>query len=187
VVLGENHQIDGAAYNQIVYKLLRRASCGCGGLAEIHMRPGTNYAQGLLTAFYPRTIEKLPVPPGVPDGIKKEFEESELCASVQAWRAASALLRSTLEKTLRANGYKKGSLADRIDEAAADGVITAARSKRAHDNVRVLGNDVLHDDWREVVEEEFDDAHRYAQRVLEDLYDDRPSVEAILKAKGRVP
>ncbi len=134
----------------------------------------------------PRTIDSLSLPSAVPDGIKREFQEAELCASVEAWRGGSALLRSTLEKTLSANGYKKGTLAERIDEAAADGAITAARSKRAHDDIRVLGNDILHDDWRAVTEDEFDQAHHYAQRILEDFYDDRPSVEALLIAKGRL-
>jgi hypothetical protein len=96
------------------------------------------------------------------------------------------LLRSTLEKTLRANGYEKGSLADRIDQAAADGAITAARSRRAHDDIRVLGNDVLHDEWREVTQDEFDQAHHYAQRILEDFYDDRPTVQALLISRGRI-
>jgi len=92
-----------------------------------------------------------------------------------------------LEKLLRANGYVKGSLADRIDVAASDGVITEARRKRAHDDVRVLGNDVLHDDWREVKPDEVALAHHYVQRICEDLYDDRLSVEAILTAKKRIP
>ena len=96
------------------------------------------------------------------------------------------MLRSTLEKTLLANGYEKGNLYKKIETAAADGTITAARSKRAHENIRVLGNDVLHDEWREVTEEEFDEAHHYAQRILEDFYDDRPTVEALLKEKGRM-
>jgi hypothetical protein len=48
-----------------------------------------------------------------------------------------------------------------------------------------LGNDVPHDDWREITKDEFDDAHHYSQRILEDLYDDRVTVEKILKAKGR--
>jgi hypothetical protein len=128
----------------------------------------------------------LQIPKGVPQGVQSEFKEAELCASVGAWRAASALLRSTLEKTLRANGYSKGSLAERINQASADGAITAARSKRAHEDIRVLGNDVLHDEWRDVTSDEFDQAHHYAQRILEDFYDDRPSVEALLIEKGRV-
>ena len=65
-------------------------------------------------------------------------------------------------------------------------MITAARSKRAHDEIRVLGNDILHDDWREVTEDEFELAHHYAQRIFEDLYDDRPSVQALLIGKGRL-
>jgi len=91
-----------------------------------------------------------------------------------------------LEKTLIENGYPKGSLKDRIDEAAKDGVITAARQKRAHDDVRVLGNDVLHDEWRELTEDEYDAAHYYAQRIIEDFYDSRAEVEALLKQAGRL-
>lgn len=86
-----------------------------------------------------------------------------------------------------ANGYLKGSLADKIDQAAEDGVITAARSTRAHEDIRVLGNDILHDAWRAVFQAEFDLAHKYAQRILEDLYDDRPSVTALLAEKLRLP
>jgi len=64
----------------------------------------------------------------------------------------------------------------------------ATKERRlAHDNIRLLRNDVLHDEWRVVTEDEFDQAHRYAQRILEDLYDDRPSVDAILKVKSRMP
>jgi hypothetical protein len=170
----------------LVYHLHRCASCGRGGLAKVAVTQGVNYPQGELEEFFPRTIDTLTIPENVPAGVRSEFGEAELCASAGAWRAASALLRSTLEKTLRANGYDKGSLADRIDQAAADGTITAARSKRAHEDIRVLGNDVLHDEWRKVTEDEFDVTHHYAQRILEDFYDDRPTVEALLAEKGRM-
>ncbi len=55
------------------------------------------------------------------------MREAERCAAVGAWRAASAMLRSALEKTLKANGYTNGNLAQKIDAAAVDGVIPAAR------------------------------------------------------------
>jgi hypothetical protein len=189
VVLPFQHQYTNQPCGAIVYKLLRCAGCGRGAIAEVHIRSAgdVNYYAGLLECFYPRTIERLALPRNVPEGIAKEFTEAEVCASAQAWRAGSALLRSTLEKALRMNGYTEGSLAGRIDVAAADGVITAARARRAHDEIRVLGNDVLHDEWRVVTEEEFELAHHYAQRILEDLYDDRPSVEGILVAKKRLP
>jgi len=174
----------GRTYAYNMYHLLRCAGCSRGGLATVFT--DSDYLRGDLVEFFPRTIDMLNTPEQVPPGVQREFREAELCASVGAWRAGSALLRSTLEKTLRSNGYIKGNLADRIDEAAADGAITAARSQRAHDNIRVLGNDVLHDEWREVTEDEYDDAHRYAQRILEDFYDDRPSVEALLISKKRL-
>ncbi|WP_354258143.1 DUF4145 domain-containing protein [Bradyrhizobium sp. F1.13.3] len=140
-----------------------------------------------LRQFFPSSVESFSLPEHVPADLASEFREAELVASVQAWRAASALMRSTLEKALKHSGYTKGPLARLIDEAASDGAITAARSVRAHDEIRVLGNDVLHDDWREISREEFELSHRYTQRILEDLYDDRISVLKLLTSKGRKP
>lgn len=164
---------------------MRCAGCGRGGLAKIcdNGKPHN----GKLEWFFPVSIERARLPSGVPSGVEAEFREAESCASISAWRAASGLFRSTLEKLLRANGYTKGSLASRIDEASADGVITEARRKRAHDDIRVLGNDVLHDEWRVVTPEEASLAHHYVQRIAEDFYDDRSSVETVLKSKGRLP
>jgi hypothetical protein len=42
-------------------------------------------------------------------------------------------------------------------------------------------------EWREVVQDEAETAHHYIQRVLEDFYDDRPTVELALRAKKRLP
>jgi hypothetical protein len=99
------------------------------------------------------------------------------------------LFRSVLDKTLRANGYKiknGTTLEQQIDMAADDGVITQARRQRAHDEIRVLGNDVLHDEWREIPLADVEAARHYAQRILEDFYDDRQSVLSQLRRAGRV-
>lgn len=167
------------------YILMRCGGCGRGGLATIYNPLGTQI-DGLLVEFYPVAIDRAALPATVPAGLSGDFREAEICASVGAWRGASALLRSVLEKTLIANGYAKGSLSARIDDAAADGVITAARQKRAHEDIRVLGNDVLHDEWREVTGDEYDAAHLYTQRILEDLYDLRSEVEQVLIKAGRL-
>jgi len=129
------------------------------------------------------------LPTNLPNGVESEYREAELCASVGGWRAASALLRSVLEKTLKANGYGylAGSLKQRIDDAAKDGVIPPARRQRAHEDIRVLGNDILHDDWRAVNEDEYSAAHHYTQRILEDFDDHRAEVEAVLRAAKRIP
>lgn len=182
VTLESRHEYEGQPFGRVVFKLLRCSRCGRGGVAKIH----DQVSAPKLESFYPRAVNTATLPSGVPDGVLKEYREAELCASVEAWRAASALLRSALEKTLKANGYQKGTLQQRIDEAAADGVITAARKQKAHDDVRVLGNEVVHDDWRAVTEDEVQSALHYVQRILEDLYDDRSSVETILYAKNRL-
>jgi hypothetical protein len=181
IVEGSNRP--GAVYQ---HRLLRCAGCGRGGLAYIKYEERAGWLTGELIGFFPRTVDVVPVPVGVPEGIVSELREAELCASAGAWKAASALIRSVLEKTLKENGYTEGSLQRKIDLAATDGVITAPRAKKAHEDLRVLGNDVLHDEWREVKEEEVEAAHHYAQRILADLYDDRPAVEAILIEKGRI-
>jgi hypothetical protein len=124
-----NHEFEGRNYTQALYILMRCAGCGRGGLATLHIDH-----QGLRAydeSFYPASLDSASLPEGIPDGVVAEYREAELCASVGAWRAGSALIRSALEKTLSANGYVTGSLAARIDEAAGDGVITAARRQRA--------------------------------------------------------
>ena len=184
VLVDLQHEFAGKKYNRFLYALVMCGGCRRGVLANIHDNGSFNDAQ--IESISPSAMDAATLPEGLPDGIQKEFREAELCAAHGAWRAASAMLRSALEKTLKANGYLKGDLKDKINEAAADGVLTESRRKRAQEDIRVLGNDVLHDEWRVVTPEEYEQAHRYAQRILEDFYDDRGSVEAILAAKKRI-
>ena len=175
----------------ISHRLFRCAGCGSGALGVIDVGPHGIYPGSYpsLLAFTPESGEKLPLPASVPGSLLKEFREAESCLGHDCFRAAAGLFRSVLEKTMRANGYDgKGfkKLPDKIDAAAGDGIITASRQKAAHDTIRVLGNDVLHDEWREIPKQDVKSAHHYAQRILEDLYDDRESVRGILERAGRL-
>ncbi len=195
-IINGHHNYAGQTFSRILWQAFRCSVCSRGAIGKLH---DTGNSQGaLLESFIPVAVERTTIPANVPEDIKTEFREAEQDAAHGAYRSASAMLRSVLEKILTKNGYeevdvptpsggtrKSSRLIDRIDAAASDAVITEARQKRAHQNIRVLGNDVLHDEWREVKFEEYDDAHKYAQRVIEDFYDDRPTVEAQLKAKGR--
>lgn len=189
---GQPTDANGRTYARVLYQLCQCAGCQRGGVATIFDN-GTNPAGAYLDDFYPFSVDLAPLPSSVPADIKTEFREAEKCQGIGLNRAGSALFRSVLEKTLKVNGYTKGNdpalkdLQKRIDAAATDGVITQARQKKAHDDIRALGNDVLHDDWRAVADNEVEDAHRYMQRILEDFYDDRATVEAILVAKNRLP
>lgn len=182
-----NEQVD------VHFRLFRCAGCGRGALGCIRMSSErANYPGDIneLLWFMPESKERLTLPSNTPKGIASEFREAELCMESGALRASAGMFRSVLDKTLRANGYKlnKGTpLAAQIDEAAKDGVITASRQRRAHDEIRVLGNDVLHDDWHEIPEDDVQAARHYTQRILEDLYDDRASVLKLLREAGKVP
>lgn len=177
----------------IGYQLFRCTGCGRGALGIIkHANQHESYPNGDfdLLNFYPETKDYLHLPNSVPEGIKREFKEAEQSFNNDCFRAAAGLFRSVLDKTLRANGYdtrKNPNLKKQIDAAAEDGVITQARKKRAHDEVRVLGNDVLHDDWCEILKEDIVASRRYTQRILEDLYDDRETVLGYLREVGRKP
>ncbi len=168
------------------YKLLRCAGCGRGGFAAIHNHGTTSGFSAQLVEFFPPSPDLAAVPAGISEKVLNDYREAEWCAAFGAFRAGSALLRSTLEKLLRANGYEKGNLKDRIDQAADEGIITEALKQRAHDNVRDLGNDIMHDDWRAVDPEEFASAHRYVQRVIESFYNSRTQVETLLTKANRV-
>jgi hypothetical protein len=171
-----------------VYQLVRCTGCGSGAL--LTLQSFNRHSQVSLLDFYPEAQDRLTLPSGVPDGIAKEFREGERCREANCFRAAAAMFRSVLDKTLRANGYKEKrgtNLEQQIDAAAGDGVITASRQRRAHDEIRVLGNDVLHEEWEPISADDVAAARQYAQRILEDFYDDRESVLKLLRAKGRVP
>ncbi|VWB17454.1 hypothetical protein BLA13014_00529 [Burkholderia aenigmatica] len=176
-------------YSSQVYRLVRCSNCGSGALATF-LSHQNEPAMELLD-FYPEADEmQQPLPKDVPEGIAREFREGESCANAGCYRAAAAMFRSVLDKALRASGYKikKGTPLDQqIDLAAADGVITAARKKRAHEEIRTLGNYVLHEPWRVVSQNEVNTAREYAARLLHDLYDDRETVLSVLKEKGRIP
>lgn len=180
--------VDGEAESWVrFYRLSRCSGCARGGLGEmLHTEGNPNEALHDLRAFYPTSIETLTLPSAAPQSVAGEFDEAARCANAECYRGASALLRSALEKTLNANGFdSERNLFEKIEAAAATGIITSARRQRAHDHVRVLGNDIVHDEWREVDYEEFDQSYRYTQRVIEDFYEHRAEVEKVLTAEGR--
>ncbi len=184
VVVDIRHQYNGQSFSRIIYTLFSCTGCGRGGIAKIHCN--NNPHEGEVEDFYPVGIDKAKIPSNTQKEILAELNEAELCASVQAWRAGSTMLRSVLEKVLAQNGYTEKRLVDKIDAANKNGIITDSRTQKAHNEIRVLGNDILHDEWKVVTEEDFSVAYHYCQRIIEDFYDDRNTVENILKEKGRI-
>lgn len=185
ITVGSTSQQSGRTYSRLIYKLLKCSVCNCAGVAKVACN-NEYETNSVMLWFWPTSLLKAKLPEGVPDGIVNEYREAEICMSVEAWRGAAALLRSALEKTLKSNGYDEKDLYKKVEAAGVDGVITSARRQRAQDLVRTLGNDVLHDEWRIVTQQEAEDAHHYVGRVIEDLYDDRVAVEKVLIQKSRL-
>lgn len=183
IAVDNQHSYGGQNFTRIIHKFLKCTVCGRPGVAKLHVN--NNVRQGVMESFWPTSITVSSLPDNAPEQIEKEIREAESCMSVEAWRGAAALLRSALEKTLSKNGYDERNLYQKIEAAGADGTITSARRQRAQDLVRTLGNDVLHEEWREVTKQEVEGAHRYVARIVEDFYDDRATVEAVLTEKGR--
>jgi hypothetical protein len=95
----------GISYARVLYVFCQCARCGRGGLATIP--DNGNLQPAALENFFPICNDAAPLPFAVPSDIQREFREAEQCLSFGANRAASALLRSVLEKILKANGYTK--------------------------------------------------------------------------------
>jgi len=183
VIVNQRNQFEGRSFLRIIHKLYRCSVCSRPGVATVHF--DNDFQGSMLESFWPTARPKMRLPDIIPNGVANEFREAESCMSVEAWRGAAALLRSTLEKVLHVNGFNESDLYKKIQAASEVGVITSARRQRAQDLVRVLGNDVLHQDWRIVTRQEVEASHHYVARIIEDLYDDRATVESILKASGR--
>jgi hypothetical protein len=184
-------------YKTVQSRIYKCASCGFGSVAQIAFShknkddfPGFNIE---IIEFSNEAIEKLPIPKFTPNDIYNEFREAENCFEEKCNRAALALFRSVIEKVLNQHGYdnkiKKGektlkpSLADKIDLAKQEGIISLALCKRAHEKIRVVGNDILHDEWREVLDQEVEETREYCQRVLEAFYDDIETVSKIISER----
>ena len=188
----ETFEGHGYAVMRREFRLFRCAGCGRGGLGNITLPNDAKYPSSYarLERFTPDVWISASLPKETPKDIDAEFREGEACLQFGCNRAAAAMFRSALEKTLTAAGYKVDrhtKLYDQIEAAAADGSITDARRHRAHEEIRVLGNDVLHDVWKPLEPDEAILARDYTQRVIEDFYDHRASVLKRLREKGRVP
>lgn len=171
----------------IAFMFLACEICGQGALAEVFSDANARPVKALgILNFYPAQGPVYSLPENLPDGIIKEFREAEVCAGAGAWRAGTAMLRSALEKTLKANGYTNMSLHRAIDKAHEESMITKARATQVHRDVRTLGNEVVHDDWKEVLSADFYVAWEFAGRLIEDFYGDRDSVLLSLIELGRL-
>lgn len=182
-----------AIYNRVISTSCECTGCRRGGMAESYH---SSKNQSELIDFYPYELKHKELPESLPREIRKEFKEAEICYGHKAYRASSAMARSTLEKVLKLSGYEdvddntgydRMGLKKKIEEATSDHILTKAREKQVHDDIKVLGDEVVHRPWREISKEEVESSLKYVLWIIHDLYDDRSTVEAELQRLGRLP
>lgn len=164
-------------------------ACNRAGYAEVKEAGTPQERRISLEAFFPPSITHRTLPPLTPPEIVAEYGEAERSVAFKCSRAGAALVRSALEKTLIANGYKSSDmgLKRRLTLAGNEGIVTKAHVELAEEHVRILGNDVLHGKWREVAAEEVEKALEYVMWILRDFYEARETIEGILRKKERLP
>lgn len=108
--------------------------------------------------------------PDVPEEIAKAATEAWRCHSAGSHRGAVMLARALVEATAKAKGIASGSLADKIDELAKNGLIRAAVADQAHE-IRHLGNSTAHGDLGDPVsKEDADEVLNLMGEVLNEVF-----------------
>ncbi|GGA72509.1 hypothetical protein GCM10011490_24100 [Pseudoclavibacter endophyticus] len=106
----------------------------------------------------------------LPGGVAGYLTEAHHASSIGAYRAVLLLVRSTIEATAKSKGVRSGSLFDKIDAMADQGMIRSGTKEMAH-LLRVLGNDMAHGDIDEVPsQEDAEDALTVLRFVLDDVF-----------------
>ncbi len=186
----EMFKTNSGYYKRSIFKLYSCAGCGRGAMAHF-FTDNNSLKDGIIDEFFPISADVGSLPTDTPEDIKEEFNEALKCFGVGAYRAASAMARSVLEKVLVSSGYvnlkPQDNLYLKIEAAGADGTITKSRMEFAHNKVRSIGNDVLHDPWEAYSLDDAETALHYAQRIIEDFYDNRSETENVLRSLGRIP
>jgi hypothetical protein len=107
--------------------------------------------------------------PSVPEPVRSTFEEASKCLAAQCPRAAAAMARCALEATVSDQGESSGALAARLQRLADKGTLQPMLAKWAKE-VRLLGNDAVHDLTRSVLVEDARQLIDFIQELTKYLY-----------------
>lgn len=106
----------------------------------------------------------------VPSHISAPASEAHACHSINAYRAATLMARSVIEATAKEKGVTTGTLFQKIDALAAQGLLRAVVQDAAHE-VRLFGNDMAHGDFeQDVTAEESAEVLGLMAEVLDEVF-----------------
>ncbi|AZE76134.1 DUF4145 domain-containing protein [Pseudomonas synxantha] len=151
--LGGANTTDDRGTNERWWNMYKCAICGGVTLAVAPFKDVNRRIQGPITHIWP---EPRMVHDSLPERAKAYLQQA--IASIAAPAGAVILAASAVDSMLKEKGLKGGSLHKRIEEAAAQHLITAEMAEWAHE-VRLDANDQRHADEDGALPDEAD-AHR---------------------------
>jgi hypothetical protein len=124
--------------------------------------------------------------PDVPAHIAAAATEAYECHSCEHYRGSIMLARAVIEATAKDKGITNGTLYNKIEAMAADGLIRTMIKDAAH-GVRELGNEMAHGDFVDPISaEESQLVIRLMGEMLNDVYQSPAAIaQAQQAAQGR--
>lgn len=121
-----------------------------------------------LVEIYPRA-PALEIPANIPDPVAKAYSQAEYSRMNGQYDAAAAMYRTAMERGLKdlSPGIAAWQLQKRIDQMAAQGMITAELKDWAHE-LRLDGNNAVHEE--EATKETIEQMHQLCKFLLMYLY-----------------
>lgn len=123
--------------------------------------------------IYPMPLPKA-IDERIPATIRKDFEESTICFSIEAYRASAVMARRALQCVCLDKGSKeKDKLEKQIDWLFSQGIITKDLKDWAHE-VRLVGNDAAHprkpENDQPISKEDAEDVLKLLEQFCQVLY-----------------
>lgn len=109
------------------------------------------------------------LPPAVPKGLRREWEEAQTCFDAKAYAACVVMVRRTLEGTCEEQGVKAKTLHKALQELAEAGHIDQTLAEWAN-VLRRVGNRGAHYTGEPVPRQDAEDALAFAEALLDHLY-----------------
>jgi hypothetical protein len=106
---------------------------------------------------------------GVPEGLRREWEEARTCFDAKAYAACVVMVRRTLEGTCEEQGIKVKNLQKALQELANTGRIDQTLAEWAN-VLRRVGNRGAHYTGEAVPRQDAEDALAFAEALLDHLY-----------------
>lgn len=143
----------------------------CHRCAQPSLQVREDFGGGFAEDEHPATAYPAPhhLAGGVPEGLRREWEEARTCFDAKAYAACVVMVRRTLEGTCAEQGVKARTLEKSLEKMATDGLIDQTLAEWA-DVLRRVGNKGAHYTGEAVEREDAEDALSFAEALLEHIY-----------------